>query len=150
MFALTDLTKLFLPGMIARRRGRIVNVSSTAAYAPRTGMAIYHASKAYVLSFTEAIAEELEGTGVTATALLLQGVVLTGWQEAAGVSDDEPILRSPGVTTAAFVAETGYQGMVQGKRVVVPGLINKIGVRSQHHRSMRVVLAVVEKLHRAG
>jgi short-subunit dehydrogenase len=112
-------------------------------------MAIYHASKAYVLSFTEAIAEELEGTGVTATALC-PGVVLTGWQEAAGVSDDEPILRSPGVTTAAFVAETGYQGMVQGKRVVVPGLINKIGVRSQHHRSMRVVLAVVEKLHRAG
>jgi uncharacterized protein len=145
--ALTELTKTFLPGMVERRRGRVLNVASTAAWSPGPGMAVYHASKAYVLSFSEALAAELRGTGVTSTALC-PGVVLTGWQAAAGVSADEPILRSPGVTTAAFVAEAGFAAMLRGDAVVVPGLLNQIAVRARHQPPLRALLWGIERVHR--
>ena len=82
--ALTELTGLLLPGMISRKRGRILNVASTAAFQPGPWMAVYYATKAYVLSFSEAIAEELKGTGVTVTALC-PGPTITEFQGAAGV-----------------------------------------------------------------
>ena len=99
--ALTDLTKLFLPEMVERGHGRVLNVASTAAFQPGPFMAIYYASKAYVLSFTEAIAEELAGTGVTTTALC-PGVVPSGFQEAAGLRDDAPMVKSPGAKSARY------------------------------------------------
>ena len=147
--ALTDLTKLFLPPMTQRRRGRVLNVASTAAFQPGPFMAIYYATKAYVLSFTEAIAEELVGTGVTATALC-PGVVPSGFQDTAGISDSAPLLHSPGVKSAQFVAEAGYDGMIHGRRVVVPGTLNKIGVQSLRIAPRRAVVTVIRRLHPAS
>jgi hypothetical protein len=124
VLALTELTKLCVGGMVERRRGRILNLASTAAFQPGPLMAVYYATKAYVLSFTEALAEELSGTGVTATALC-PGPTLTGFQAKAGLSD-VPLLRGPLVLDPATVARAGWEGAKRGKRVVVPGVANRI------------------------
>lgn len=124
VLALTELTKLLLPGMLGRRRGAIVNVASTAAFQPGPLMAVYYATKAYVLSFTEALAEELRGTGVTATALC-PGPTVTEFQKHAGL-EDTPLFRGPLVSDAAAVARAGYEGAMRGKRVVVPGFANRV------------------------
>ncbi len=147
--ALTALTKLFLPAMTTRGRGHVLNVASTAAFQPGPFMAVYYASKAYVLSFTEAIAEELAGTGVTATALC-PGVVLSGFQQAAGLGADQPMLKSPGMKSASFVAEAAYDGMVRGKRIVIPGALNKVGAQSIRFAPRRAVTAVIRRLHPPG
>jgi short-subunit dehydrogenase len=123
MAALTHLTRLFLPGMIARTSGRILNVASTAAFQPGPLMAVYYASKAYVLSFSEALANELRGTGVTVTALC-PGPTRTNFQNRAGVGDT--LLARSGVADAASVARTGYRGLMAGKTVVIPGTRNRI------------------------
>jgi short-subunit dehydrogenase len=144
--ALTDMTKLFLPAMAHRGSGRVLNVASTAAFQPGPFMAVYYASKAYVLSFTEALAEELKGSGVTATALC-PGVVPTGFQDAAKLSDQLPLLHSPGVKPPEFVAEAGYAGMMSGRRIVIPGALNKIGVQSLRVSPRRAVVSLVRRLH---
>src|SRR5271167_2100701 len=109
MVALTHLTKLFLP-QIRAREGKVLNVASVAAFLPGPFMAIYYASKAYVLSFTEALGEELVGTGVTATALC-PGAVPSGFQDAAGLAEDAPLFHSPAVKSSEFVAQAAYDGM---------------------------------------
>lgn len=124
VLALTEMTKLFLPGMLQSRRGVIVNLASTAAFQPGPLMAVYYATKAHVLSFTEALAEELHGTGVTATALC-PGPTVTEFQEKAGM-EETPLFSGSLVSDAAFVARVGYRGAMKGKRVVVPGLANRI------------------------
>jgi hypothetical protein len=144
--ALTDMTKLFLPAMTKRGHGRVLNVASTAAFQPGPFMAIYYASKAYVLSFTEALGEELAGTGVTATALC-PGVVPSGFQDAAHLDGSSPMLRSPGIKSAEFVAEAAYDGMMRGKRMVIPGVLNKVGVQALRIAPRRAVLATVRRLH---
>ena len=109
LVALTNLTGLFLPGMVSRRRGRILNVASTAAFQPGPYMAVYYATKAYVLSFSEALAEELSGTGVTATALC-PGPVVTEFQKAAGI-EDTWLFRGPLVMDAAdHRSDAGWAG----------------------------------------
>ncbi|HEY6066801.1 MAG TPA: SDR family oxidoreductase [Thermoanaerobaculia bacterium] len=124
VLALTELTKLCVVRMVERRSGRIINLASTAAFQPGPLMAVYYASKAYVLSFTEALAEELRETGVTATALC-PGPTLTGFQAKAGLAD-VPLLRGPLVLDATTVARAGWEGAKRGKRVVVPGVANRI------------------------
>jgi short-subunit dehydrogenase len=124
VLALTAMTKLFLPGMLQRRRGVIVNLASTAAFQPGPLMAVYYATKAHVLSFTEALAEELHGTGVTATALC-PGPTATEFQKRAGI-EDTPLFTGRMVSSAAEVARAGYDGAMKGKRVVVPGFANRI------------------------
>jgi short-subunit dehydrogenase len=147
--ALTNMTKLFLPAMASRGSGRILNVASTAAFQPGPFMAVYYASKAYVLSFTEALAEEVSGTGVSATALC-PGVVPTGFQGAANLSEDLPLSKSPGAKSAEFVAQAAYDGMMRGKRIVIPGAINKIGVQSLRVSPRRAVVTLVKRLHPPG
>jgi short-subunit dehydrogenase len=122
VLALTHLTHLFLPAMMTRRRGRILNVASTAGLQPGPWMAVYYASKAYVLSFTEAIAEELRGTGVTATALL-PGPTRTEFQARADMAGSR--LVRLGMADARSVAEAGYRGMEAGRAVVIPGIGNQ-------------------------
>ncbi len=122
--ALTHLTHLFLPPMVARRRGRILNVASTAGLQPGPYMAVYYASKAYVLSFTEALAEELRGTGVTSTALL-PGPTRTEFQSRADMAESR--LVRFGMADARSVAEAGYRGMEAGRVVVIPGITNNVG-----------------------
>lgn len=125
MVALTELTRLFLPGMLARKFGRILNVGSTGSFSPSPFMAAYVASKAYVLSISEGLAEELRGTGVTVTALC-PGVTPTGFQERAQVGN--MLLLRIGVVSADKVAAAGYKALMRGKRRVVPGFANQLMV----------------------
>jgi short-subunit dehydrogenase len=120
--ALTELTRRFLPGMLARRSGRILNVASTAAFLPGPLMATYYASKAYVLSFSEALAEETRGGGVTVTALC-PGPTRTNFHRTAAMRDSR-MLRFRLAMDAAPVALAGYRGMQRGERIVVPGRAN--------------------------
>lgn len=120
---LTELTRAYLPGMRAKRRGRILNVASTAAFLPGPYMAVYYASKAYVLSFSEALAEECRGSGVTVTCVC-PGATATGFQERANVGDTL-LMRLP-LANAQRVAKAGYLGMLAGKPVVIPGFSNKL------------------------
>jgi uncharacterized protein len=123
--ALTDLTARWLPGMVARGAGRIVNVASTAAFQPGPNMAVYYATKAYVLSFTEAIAEELRGTGVTATAFC-PGPFRSGFQSTAGI-DSSRMLRGRRLPSSAAMARDALSAMDRGVVVAVPGVVNKLG-----------------------
>lgn len=120
---LTHLTRHFLPGMVERGFGRVLNVASTAAFQPGPLMAVYYASKAYVLSFSEAIADELAGTGVTVTCLC-PGPTATNFQERAGAGDVR-IFRA-GMADAAAVAKAGYDALLAGKPLVIPGIKNRI------------------------
>lgn len=122
MTTLTHLTHLFLPEMLKRGRGRILNVASTAAFQPGPFMACYFASKAYVLSFTEALAEELSGTGVTVTAFC-PGPTRTQFQKR---SNTENIRENVFAMEPAFAVETAYRGLMKNKRLVVPGFTNKL------------------------
>jgi len=121
--ALTELTRLVLPGMLERRNGRILNVASTAGFVPGPFMAEYYATKAYVISFTEALAEELRGTGVTVTALC-PGATRTEFQAVANVASSR-LFNMPGVMDAAPVVRAGYNGMMRGKTLVIPGIMNR-------------------------
>ena len=139
--ALTELTKRFLPGMVARRRGRILNVASTAGFLPGPLMAVYYATKAYVVSFSEAIANELEGTGVTVT-VLCPGPTASGFQAAANLETSRivSLLRK---ATSRSVAEAGYEAVMAGKVLCIPGVSNKVSaacaapVPARHHPQSR-------------
>ena len=121
--ALTQLTKLFLRGMIERRYGRILNLASTAAFEPGPLMAVYYASKAYVLNFSEALANELRGTGVTVTTLA-PGPTRTGFQKRGRLEDSRLVQGNIG--DAPSVALAGYRGLMAGKTLVIPGFSNKL------------------------
>jgi hypothetical protein len=120
--ALTHLTKLFLPPMLARRDGKILNVASTAAFQPGPLMAVYYASKAYVLSLSEALFNECEGSGVTVTALC-PGPTQSGFQERAAMTESK--LVQGALMDSATVAAQGYAALQQGRRRVVTGRQNQ-------------------------
>lgn len=122
--ALTELTRLVLPRMVTQRKGRILNVGSTAGFAPGPLMAVYYATKAYVGSFSQALAEEFRGTGITVT-VLCPGPTRTGFAAVAGLGDSN-LFNGPNVMAVEPVAEAGYRGMMRGTAVVVPGLLNKL------------------------
>ena len=125
---MADLCTRFLPGMVERGRGAVLNVASTAAFQPLPGQAAYGASKAFVLSYTQSLAGELRGTGVTATALC-PGPVETGFGARAGFTDEEAHDALPSVmwVEAADVAKAAVAGMDKGRLVVIPGAVNKVG-----------------------
>jgi hypothetical protein len=122
--ALTVLTRLALPRMVSQHRGRILNVASTAGFVPGPLLAVYYATKAYVLSFSQAIGNELHGTGITVTALC-PGPTRTGFAQEAGLGSSN-MFGNPNVMEAAPVAAAGYEGMMKGKAIVIPGLVNKL------------------------
>ena len=142
--ALVELTRRFLPGMVDRRRGRILNVASTAAFQPGPLMSVYYASKAFVLHFTEALATELAGTGVTATALC-PGPTATGFQAAARMGRI-PLVRGPLMMDPTTVARVGYDGLMRGRRIVIPGLLNSLLVQGVRLAPRRLAAAVVRRL----
>lgn len=141
--ALTHLTRLFLPGMIERSRGGILNVGSTAAFQPGPNMAVYYATKAYVLSLTEALAEELAGTGVKVTCLA-PGPTATGFGADSGMQHS--FLFKLGTIDARTVARHGYQGFRKGRVVVIPGLSNRLGALSVRLAPRLVVRKIVKRL----
>jgi short-subunit dehydrogenase len=107
----------------------VLNLASTAGFQPGPLMAVYYATKAYVISFSEALAEELSGTGV-AVSVLCPGPTATGFQRRAGMEASKLFSGMLQVADAAAVARAGYEGFRAGKRIVIPGLINKVGVQS--------------------
>ena len=125
--SLVDLTKRLLPGMVARGRGRILNVASTAAFQPGPLMAIYYASKAFVLSFSEALGNELGGSGVSVTALC-PGPTATGFEAAADLGASR--LFRMGTMSMEDVARAGVDAMMNGRSVVIPGLRNWLMTQS--------------------
>ncbi|HEX7251732.1 MAG TPA: SDR family oxidoreductase [Thermoanaerobaculia bacterium] len=137
--ALTQLTKLFLPPMLERKSGRILNVASTAAFQPGPLMAVYYASKAYVLSFTEALANEVAAQGVVVTALC-PGPTDTEFQKEAGLEETH-LFRSPFVQDARSVARAGYAGLAAGKRIVIPGIANQVLAQAVRFSPRRLVTA---------
>lgn len=122
---LTLLTRALLPGMIARKHGRILNVASTASFQPGPLMAVYYASKAYVLHWSLALSNELRGTGVAITCLC-PGPTKTGFQKTAGMLDS-PLFKKLHTMDAETVVRIGYDALQRGKPMVVPGAINNIG-----------------------
>lgn len=144
MVALTQLTSLAVREMLGRRNGRILNVASTAAFQPGPRMAVYYATKAYVLSFSEALANELSGTGVTVSTLC-PGPTRTAFGERAKMAGTR-VFRM-GAMDAATVAAAGYRGLMKGRAVIVPGLLNRLLVQSVRLSPRRLVTAVVRFLN---
>src|ERR1043165_5045854 len=142
--ALTELTKLLLAPMVARRRGRVLNVASTAAFQPGPLMAVYYATKAYVLSFSEAIADELRNSGVTVTALC-PGPTETGFAAVADMTTTR-LFNVAKPMSSADVAPAGYAAMKRGRRVVIPGVKNKLLTQSVRVSPRRLVTTIVRKL----
>ncbi len=148
--ALTALTRLFLPGMVARKRGRVLNVASTAAFQPGPMMAVYCASKAYVLSFSLALGDELRGSGVTVTALC-PGATATDFMRVAG-AEDLALFNMPGMAamSPAVVARQGYGALKAGRRVVITGFNNRVGALMGRLLPYGLVLPVSRRLLAAG
>ena len=125
--ALVELTHRLLPQLIYFR-GKILNVASTAAFQPGPHMAIYYATKAFVLSFSEALAEELAPKGVQVSTLC-PGPVPTGFQDRAGIRETK-MVKGPMTLPAGEVARIGYEGLMKGKRLIIAGNINRVMVQS--------------------
>jgi uncharacterized protein len=145
--ALLDLQARYSPQMADRGRGAIINVASTAAFQPIPGTAAYAASKAFVLSLSEGAHSELKGRGVTVTALC-PGPVKTEFAEVAGVGGAEEQLPEIFWTPVADVAKAAVEGAENGKRVVVPGLINRATALSGQHTPRAVILPLAKRLWR--
>src|SRR5690242_14104797 len=141
--ALTVLTRLFAPAMIERRSGKIMNVASTAGFQPGPLMAVYYATKAYVVSFSEAIANELTGSGVTVTCLC-PGPTATEF--AARADMERSRLFKLSRMSSEDVARIGYQSMMKGKTLVIPGAKNKLMMESVRFTPRKLVTAVARSL----
>ena len=139
--AVAYFTRLFLPDMIKNKYGKILNIASTASFQPGPTMSVYFASKAFVLSFSEAVANEVKGTGVTVTALC-PGATATGFKTAASL--DNSNLFKGEIATSKSVAEYGYKAMMKGKTVVIHGLMNKIMAFSVRFAPRNVVTAIAK------
>lgn len=143
--ALVELTHRLLPHIITVR-GRILNVASTAAFQPGPHMAIYYATKAFVLNFSEALAEELEPKGVNVSTLC-PGPVPTEFQRRAGL-EGTALVRSPLTVEADVVAREAYEGLMKGKRLIIPGWGNKLGVQGQRLAPRRLVTKIAGALQK--
>ncbi len=146
--ALTELTRLVLLQMVARRRGKVMLVASTAAFQPGPEMAVYYASKAYVLSLGRAIGYELRRTGVTVTTLC-PGPTATGFAEVAQMQGSALFSGPMPVMQAADVARLGYAALKAGRPVVVTGLLNRIIALSTRFTPPAMLLPIASSLSRA-
>lgn len=143
--ALTELTRLLLPGMIARGHGRIMLVASVAGFQPGPRMAAYFASKAYVLSLGEALAYELRGTGVSVTTLC-PGATATNFFNVAGSNHSLMAKRLRRMMPADKVARLGYRGLAAGRRVVITGAMNRLLALAGRYAPRRITLPVTDLL----
>ncbi len=148
--AVVDLTTRFLPGMVIRGAGAVLNVASTAAFQPLPGQAAYAASKAFVLSYTQAVGEEVKRSGVTITALC-PGPVETAFLKNAGFTDSEAKKAMPSVMwlDAAEVAKAAVDGLDKGRRVVIPGIANQVSARFSWVTPRSLLLPALRRGHPA-
>ncbi len=142
--ALAHLTRLFLPAMLARGSGRILNIGSVAGFQAGPFMATYYATKAFVNLFSEALAYELEGTGVTVT-VSCPGATQTEFSRVAG--NDKSRLFKAGAASSAEVARHGYRAMMKGKRMAVHGLKQKLGLQALRVSPRRAVLSIAARMN---
>ncbi|MEM9484697.1 MAG: SDR family oxidoreductase [Cyanobacteria bacterium P01_F01_bin.116] len=145
MVSLTHLTRLFLPPMLERGYGKILNVASTAAFQPGPFMAAYYASKSYVMSFTEALAHELEGTGITVTVLCPGPTRGTDFQARAELGDVE-FFKGLNLPDAAAVAQFGYDALERNQRVAVHGWLNRLLIFTNRIMPRQMVTNAVGQL----
>jgi len=143
--ALTELTRLLLPGMIERGHGRVMLVASIAGFQPGPRMAAYFASKAYVLSLGEALAHELRGTGVSVTTLC-PGATATQFFTVAGADKSAMARRARRMMRAEDVARLGYRGLAAGRRVVITGMMNRVLALAGRYAPHRLTLPVTDLL----
>jgi short-subunit dehydrogenase len=141
--------RCFLPGMVERGRGAILNVASTASFQPLPMQAGYAATKAFVLSFTESLHAELGHEGIAVTALC-PGPVKTEFVEIANLQSAEATMPGFLWETPDVVAKAGIRGLERGKRVVIPGVINRVGAVSGQHAPRSLVLALATRVHPAA
>jgi len=141
---LTAITKRLIPHMIKRKSGRILNVASTAAFQPGPLMSVYYATKAYVLSFSEALANELKDYNITVTALC-PGPTKTGFSEQAKLGESKLFNRMK-VMDVKTVAQIGYKSLMEGKTVVIPGIQNKLLTSSVRFLPRKVVTKIVRSV----
>ncbi|MEY3199260.1 MAG: hypothetical protein RJA13_1218 [Bacteroidota bacterium] len=142
--SLTHFTKLYLQDMVKRRSGKIMNVASTAAFQSGPTMSVYCATKAFVLSFTEAISNEVIDKGITITALC-PGATETGFQAAGGL-DDSKLFKDKKLPTAKEVAQYGYASMIKGKTVAIHGIMNYLMSNSIRFIPRSLVLKISRKM----
>ena len=147
--AVVSLCGRYVPEMVRRGRGAVLNVASTAAFQPLPRQATYGATKAFVLSFTDALHAELAGTGVTATALC-PGPVRTEFADTAGIGEEAEGLPDVFWAEAADVAEQGVRGLEKSRRVVVPGLLNRGGALAGQHAPRGVLLKLAGRISPVG
>jgi uncharacterized protein len=138
--ALTQLTRLFLPAMIERRNGKIMNVASTAGFLPGPLMAVYYATKAYVISFSQAIANEVRGSGVSVTCFC-PGATHTGFANRAGIGQSR-LFSQFGATNAQRVALDGYRALMKGQALAISGAQNWLIAQSTRFAPRTMVTAV--------
>ena len=144
VLALTDLTKRFVSEMLENGGGKVLNVASVAGFQPSPLMAVYNASKAYVLSFSEAIANELQGTGITVT-VLCPGLTRTGFQENVGAGNPD-MIKNPLISQSAeYVARVGYQAMMKGQTVAIPGVVNRFFANANRFLPRSTVVKLVRR-----
>jgi uncharacterized protein len=143
--ALTELTRLFLPAMLKKNSGGVLNVGSTAGFQPGAFMAVYYATKAYVVSFTEALAEEVSESRLRVSCLA-PGPTATGFAEGAQMTHSR--LFNLGTTmSAGDVARIGYAGWNSGRVLIVPGVTNKVGTALLRVTPRRWVRSIVKRLN---
>ena len=145
MVALTELTRLLLPQMIARGRGRIMFIASIAGFQPGPHMAVYCATKAYVLSLGEALSYELRGTGVSVT-VLCPGATATNFFAVAGADHSRLASRMRQMMGPADVARRGVTGLAAGRRVVITGALNRVLALAGRFAPHRITLPVADML----
>lgn len=146
VMALTELTRLLLPLMIGKGRGGVLNVASTAAFQAGPGMAVYYATKAYVLSFTEALHQEVRGTSIHVSCLA-PGATATGFGKDSGMEASR--LFRLGAMDARKVALAGYRGLLRNQAIVVPGWTNKLGALSTKFTPRFLIRRIVSKLNQS-
>jgi uncharacterized protein len=143
IMALTYMSKLFLKDMIHEGYGKIMNVSSTAAFQPGPMMSVYYASKAFVQSFSEALANETAGTGVSITALC-PGPTNTGFEKTASLEESKLFKRFK-LSSAKEVAEYGYKKMMAGQTVALHGTMNKLMIAASKMLPNKIIVPVIRK-----
>lgn len=146
VYALTYLTKIFYKRMLNSGKGKIMNLSSVAAFFPGPHMAVYYATKAYVESFTESLAAESKGTGVSLTALC-PGPTLSDFFATASMNNNSRMKRFLGLPTAEVVAQYGFKKMMKGKTIAIHGFMNQLSIFTMRFTPRKVAASLVKWMH---